>query len=199
MPAHSTRDPRYAAAAVLCALALSAAPAAADSDSLLTLGVGAQYSYVSPQVAGTPEVAGHQYGLVGRLKVLRFLGVEGVTQLDQDPKTQADRHLSPRYQLGAMLNLLPTDYFTLFVVAGIGAHDAGDLFDLNGRSTSFHGGPGLEVYLGDHVALGGDVRFRVPGPHFVKDAVQREMSVEPVEELVNLRVWQANFTLAYYL
>jgi hypothetical protein len=185
--------------AVFGGVMLTAGQAAADSNSWVTMGVGAQYSFVSPGVAENPDAAGHQYGLVGRLKLLRFLGVEGVAQLDQDPKTQEERHLSPRYQLAAMLNLVPTDYFNVFLAAGTGAYDAGDLFDLNGRSTSFHGGPGLELYFGDHVAVGGDVRFRMPGPHYIKEAVKRELAPEPVEDMVGLQVWQANFTVSYYL
>jgi hypothetical protein len=191
--------PRNAARATFLALLLAAGTAGAASNSLLTAGVGAQYSYVSPDVASNPDAAGHQYGLVGRVKVLRFLGVEGVAQFDQDPKTQERRHLSPRFQLGAMLNLIPTSYFNLFAVAGLGAYRAGDLFNLDGRTTSFHGGPGLEVYLGDHVAVGGDVRFRVPGPHYLKEAVKRDLDTQPVQDMVGLHVWQANFTVSYYL
>ena len=185
----------------IAALTLSAAPALADANDLLTLGVGAQFSYVpTPGTEAASDVtANHQYGVLSRVKVLRFLGVEFAAQLDQDPKTQPLRHLSPRYQLGAMLNLVPTDHFNLFAVAGLAAHEMGDLVDLAGRTTSLHAGPGLEIYLSEHVAFGADLRWRVPGPEYLKARVRDELSTEPVDQLVGFEVWQANFNLTYYL
>lgn len=177
-----------------------ASTALADSDSLLTLGVGAQYTLTAPSVADTEsQISGSQYGVVSRMKVLRFLGFEGTAQFDQDPKTQGERLLSPRYQLGLMVNLVPTSNFNLFLVGGLAAHNGGDLFNLDGRSTSFHAGPGFEVFIGDHVALGADVRFRVPGPSYIKEQVKDALSPQPVEDALGLNVWQANLTVSYYL
>jgi len=180
-------------------LTLAAAPAVADSGDLLTVGLGGQFSYVTPGVAARETTAEHQYGFITRLKMLRFLGVEAVGQLDEDPNTQDQRILSPRFQLGLMLNLVPTDVFNFFVVAGTGAHNPADLFDLDGPTTSFQGGPGFEVFVGEHMALGADVRFRMPGPRFVKEEVLRTLSSAPVDKNVNLEVWQTNFSFSYYL
>jgi hypothetical protein len=187
-----------------CVLAIvvgmfTAAPASAAVDSWFTAGVGAQYSIVSDGVAQKTTTPGVQYGLVGRLKILKFLGIEMSTAFDQDPKTQDQRHLSPRYQIGAMVNVVPTRWFNLFVVAGTGAHGVGDLFDINGDTTSFHAGPGLEIFIGEHFAFGGDVRFRVPGPTWLKDQVKQELSLEPVNDATTLDVWQVNLLAGVYL
>lgn len=185
--------------AVVTLLTVAATTAHADNTSWFTLGVGAQYSYVSGAAGAAPEMPAHQYGVVSRLKLLKFLGAEFTAQLDQDPKTQPLRHLSPRYQLGAMVNLIPTQYFNVFVVGGLAAHAMGDLVDIAGRTTSFHAGPGLEVYLGDHVAIGGDLRWRAAGPEYIEARILDELSARPVDELVGLDLWQANFTLSWYL
>jgi hypothetical protein len=185
--------------------------ARADVDSMFTLGVGAQYSYVAPDVGSQDGAPERMFGLVTRLKVLHFLGAEAGTNFDQDPGTQQNRILSPRYQVGAMLNLLPLEHFNLFAVGGTGAQRGGDLFDLEGKSTSFHFGPGLEVFVGDHVAVGGDVRWRMPGPGAVKEEVEARLATEALsrtgsaDEPATLeidagpRVWQANFTVSFYL
>lgn len=185
----------------LLIFALAATPftASADVDSLLTVGVGAQYSFVTDSVARDPEAPRRQYGLVGRIKMLRFLGLEVAGQLDENPHTQHERVLSPRYQLGVMLNLVPTRWFNLYVVGGLGAHAGSDLLDLDGETTSVHAGPGLELFFSEHLAVGLDVRFRAPGPNHVKAEVVDELSARPVDEAVGLRVWQANVMAAWYL
>ncbi|MFN3201764.1 MAG: hypothetical protein ACE366_25390 [Bradymonadia bacterium] len=187
-------------AALIIALGLCiSGPAAADSDSWFTLGGGAHYSFVQDQVSENPEVGQMHYGLLTRAKILRFVGLEASWQLDHEAGSQADRILSPRYQLGLMLNLVPTKYFTLFGVLGTGAHEAGHLINLNGASTSLFTGGGLEVYLGDHVAVGFDLRFRLPGPYHLKEEVVEERSSEPLEEALQFNVWQANMMVAWYL
>jgi hypothetical protein len=191
---------------------LSIAPgaASADVDSLFTLGVGAQYAYVPTGAAAEDGAPTRQLGFVGRAKLLKFLGVEASTQFDQDPGTQNERLLSPRYQVGAMLNLVPTEYFNLFAVGGTGAHSPGALFDSQAEDMSFHFGPGLEVFVGDHVALGVDARFRMSGPAAIRkevESIQQALRAEPlstepqppIEVEVGAKVWQANFMVAVYL
>ncbi len=173
------------------------AGAFADNNSLFTLGMGAQYAFAQPQQQNAAQTK-FQYGALGRLKLLRFLGVEASVLLDQDPKSQEKRLLSPRYQLGFMLNLIPTDYFHLYGIAGVGAHEFKDIHDMDGETTSFFMGPGLEIFLGEHLALGGDLRFRLQGPHQIKEEIRDEMSPEPVDRALSLEVWQGNFTLSYY-
>jgi hypothetical protein len=173
--------------------------ASADVDSLITLGAGAQYGFVTDTVARDPEAPRRQYGLVARLKILRFVGIEAVGQLDENPHTQSLRVLSPRFQLGLMLNVIPTRWFNLYAVGGLGAHEGGDLFNLNGASTSLHAGPGLEVFLSEHVSLGFDVRFRVPGPNHIKSEVVDQLSTAPMDDAISMRVWQSNVMLGWYL
>ena len=196
-----SRISSIAAVAIATTLAVAAAtsPAAADVGSLATVGIGGQYSYVPGAVNGVDGTATRQYGLVGRLKLLRFVGFEAVAQLDQDAKTQRERHLSPRLQIGLMLNLIPTQIFNLFLVTGTGAHEPADLFNVSGDTTSFHFGSGLEVFVYDHVAIGGDLRFRLPGPEHLKHQVTEDQSTDPLEQAISLDVWQANITVSYYL
>ena len=204
---HALLAPALAAGALM----LAPASAHADVDSLVTVGVGAQYAYVSAKSIAGDQAPERQYGFVSRLKVLRFLGAEATTNFDEDPHTQRDRILSPRYQVGAMLNLIPTEDFNLFLVGGTGAQRASDLFNAKGATTSFHAGPGLEIFIGSHVAVGGDFRFRMPGPSFIKEEVQDQISTQQalmatggtpaktIDANVGPRTWQANFTLSFYL
>jgi hypothetical protein len=194
-------------------VAASPGNARADVDDWFTLGLGAQYGYVASGSEDATEAPERQFGFVSRLKVLKFLGAEVTTSFDQDPGTQRERILSPRYQIGAMLNLVPTEYFNLFAVAGTGAQRAGDLFSVQGASTSLHFGPGLEVFVSDHVAVGGDVRWRLPGPAYIKDEVETQIESQAdalgreapeggtpaIEADVGPRLWQANFTVSVYL
>lgn len=179
--------------------ALSATQAHANSDDWFTLGGGAQYSYVQGDVAQDPEVGQLQYGLLTRAKILRFVGLEASWQLDHEAGTQSERLLSPRYSLGLMLNLVPTEYFTLYGITGTGAHEVGHLIDLDGDTTSLFVGGGLEIYVGDHFAVGGDLRFRLPGPRHVKEEVVETRSSDPVEDALRFDVWQANVMVAWYL
>ena len=209
-----TRRAALTIGSVLLGICSAPGVAQADVDSLFTLGVGAQYGFLTDAVSDRDGAPERQLGLVSRLKILRFLGAEAATSFDQDPGSQSGRILSPRYQVGAMLNLVPTEHFNLFGVAGTGAQSAGDLFSVGGRTTSFHFGPGLEVFLGEHVAVGGDVRWRMPGPAYIRTEVEAqieaqalsweenpEASSEPieVEAKVGPRTWQANFTVSFYL
>ncbi len=211
---------------LLLAFVMFAGHATAASDSLVTVGVGAQYGFVSGSVSDVNRDAPeHQYGLVGRLKLLRFVGLEVATQFDHEPNSQSERLLSPRYQVGLMANL-PTQYLCAFVVGGIGAHGGGDLVDPSGETTSFHLGGGVEVFVGEHVAIGGDLRYRVPGVHEVSERVQggggggtsgpgldgvstqtwgihdgssHATGSQGVSEAGFFDVWQLNFTISYYL
>jgi len=194
-------------------IAASPGTARAEVDDWFTLGLGAQYSYVGSGSEDAAEAPARQFAFVSRLKVLKFFGAEVTTAFDEDPNSQSDRILSPRYQIGAMLNLVPTEYFNLFAVAGTGAQSAGDLFSVKGASTSLHFGPGLEVFVSDHVAVGGDVRWRLPGPAYIKDEVEAQIesrtdalvregqgtTAPSVEAEVGPRIWQANFTVSVYL
>lgn len=177
-----------------------AAPAHADNNSWVALGVGAQFGFLSPGVADAyAETPSHQYGLVTRLELGRILGLELAGRLDNDPNTQRDRHLSPRYQLAVLVNVVPTRWFDLYVAAGLGAHNPGDLFDLEGDTTSFHGGPGVEVFIGEHIAVGGDFRFRVAGPSYLESQVRETLSADPVDDLVGFGIWQLDFMVSWYL
>lgn len=183
---------------ITAALAVCAGPAVAASNSVVTAGAGVQYGFVSGDVAQqNPAAPEHQYGLVGRLKVIRFIGLELGAQLDQDPKTQRERLLSPRLQVALMANVFPSDYVNLFIAGGFASHELGDLFDPSGTTTSYHVGPGLEVFVGDHLAVGGDLRARIPNAGYVKAQVTDELSAAPITGLLD--VWQANLTVAYYL
>lgn len=194
-------------------IAASPGTARADVDDWFTLGLGAQYGFVSSGSEDASEAPARQFGFVSRLKVLKFIGAEVTTAFDEDPGSQRDRILSPRYQIGAMLNLVPTEYFNLFGVAGTGAQSAGDLFSIDGATTSLYFGPGLEVFVTDHVAVGGDVRWRLPGPAYIKGEVEAQIESQAdalspegleagapaIEAEVGPRLWQANFTVSLYL
>ena len=188
--------------AALLLLSSLAGPAAAANDSLLTLGVGAQYGFVSSSVSEeSPDAPDHQYGLVTRLKLLRFIGLEAATQLDHDPGSQTSRLLSPRYQLGLMANL-PIRYVSIFAIGGIAAHNGGDLVSPSGATTSFHLGAGVEFFVGEHLALGGDLRYRVPGVRNVQERIERIQTGVDAPEAPEgglFDVWQINFTISYYL
>lgn len=187
-----------AIALTLFASLLAAGPAVADNTSLITLGVGGQYGFGSPAAAEAPDAARYQYGVLTRVKLLRFIGLEFAAQLDEHPASQAERVLSPRFQIGALLHVIPTDWFSVYAAAGLGAHTLSDTLDLDGTTTSVFVGPGLEVYLGDHLTLGLDVRVRAPGPNHLKREVVDTMSSDPLQDLVRLDQWQGNVSLAWY-
>ena len=66
------------------------------------------------------------------------------------------------------------------------------------------------VFVGSHVSIGGDVRFRMPGPAHIRAEVEEQISEQqaltatgespkPIEANVGPRTWQANFNLSFYL
>ena len=173
--------------------------APAKTNSLITLGLGAQLGFASPGKAMVREAPQTPYGFIARLKLMQVFGIETVVGFDEDPASQRERQLSPRLQLSAMFNFNVAEPLNIFLLGGLGAHGPSDLVDLGGSTTSFHLASGLEVYIAEHFAVGGDVRLRLPGMGYIDEHAMELREIIPEQGVWELRVWQTNVTISFYL
>jgi hypothetical protein len=188
-------------------LALTLAPletALADSDSLLTLGVGTALG-LTDTAESDPVATGE---LLAKLRILLGLGVELSYNPWNDSPRQGQLTYDSAFRLSGLLYIVPTTPVGGYLKVGVGSNDMRLLFDVTGETASYHGGGGLEIYLGKHVAIGGEFLFLVPGVHSVMAATglagdaqgQAGRSTSDVlSDAVAFQNYRAVLTLAYYL
>jgi hypothetical protein len=66
-------------------------------------------------------------------------------------------------------------------------------------SNSYHFGGGVEVYLTDHLAVGSEVLFLLPGARSVVDKMMRDQAIPEIGDLVNPRNFRVALGARYYL
>ena len=78
---------------------------------------------------------------------------------------------SSRLRLAGKLHFLPLDAVSMYLTAGLGAQDFDGLVDFTGDNTSYHGGLGAEIYIGQHVTCTAEYATVVPGVRSIQDTV----------------------------
>lgn len=155
------------------------ATARADSQSVLTLGIGVEagvmrYATESGEASETVTAE-----LTVRLRLARFLGFA----FAYNPIAIDGGQLGfgSAFRLTGILYLVPTRYVSIFVMGGLGARDIVDLGTVTGETNTYHAGGGLEVYLGDHFALTLEYLWLVPGYSRIVEAATPSDSSETVD------------------
>lgn len=159
----------------------AAAPAAASNDSIVSFGIGTALG-VRHHTDEDGTIRALATELAARLRVLHALGAElayvPTAPADDDERMRFD---SP-FRFSGLLYILPIYPVGLYLKAGVGGASIGSLFTINAEAATYHGGGGLDVTLGDHFVLGGELLWLVPGMHTV------------VTEVVNASVAASNGT-----
>lgn len=145
--------------------------ASADSGSLFTVALG-----TSVGVSRTGDLRADAHESVSpsvdlRLRLFRVMGLD----IGYSPLTSNDPSSTLVYQgplsLSAVLYLVPLSSFGLYAKAGVSGADPKDLFTLTADANAYHGGGGLEVYLGEHFAVGAEFLVLLPGLRSVEKAL----------------------------
>lgn len=171
------------ALALLLALSLPARPAAAGSQSLITLGMGTEFGVNrhSPIEGGTARAFVSELTL--RLRVVKVLGLSFAYNV-VPAKDTGELVFTSTYRLSALLYVVPTRHLSLYLSGGYGAQRIGDLITVTGPTNTYHAGAGLEVYIGDHVALHVEYLWLIPGAASIEGSVTRR-ATEDVQASVD--------------
>ncbi len=153
---------------VAALVTLWGAAAAAESDSIATLGLSTR---VAVQNAGQAPESGTDFTMHfgARVELLYVLGAE-VEIMQGQPRLAGDIY-RPTLRLTGHLHLLNTEYVDLYLAAGTAASRGGDLLDVKGESTMYRLGGGLDLIHGGHWALGADGFWNVAGASFYRDQI----------------------------
>ena len=203
--------------ATLSTLTLSA-PAMAGANDLLTLGLGASYTYTNTQ--GLSEGSGMQSSapsLNVRLKLLRVFGAELSYAPSAGSSQDGDLVGDSTVQASGLLFLLPTEYVGVYGKAGIGSQSFAEMGNPGSASTSYHAGGGFDVHLGDNLAIGAEMLVLIPGAASIDAALSKHglrstnenlgtgvqsTDRSPVElqmsDLITTDNYQASLSLRYY-
>ncbi len=164
---------------VIVALALYTAPwvsseAHAGSQSLLTLGIGAELGYGQYNPNSNDPMGGFIAELTARVRLFRILGVQFSYNLTGAIDT-GDLSFSSKYRLTGILYLLPNRRVSVYVMGGVGARDIREIISVTGATNSYHLGAGIEVYFGRRFAISLEYCWIVPGYASMEQSVQAEI------------------------
>jgi hypothetical protein len=153
---------KIATTTLTAALLLVAAPAKADNTSLLTLGGGPTVglSHVVPVTGGSENSVVSELNF--RLKLLKVLGFDFNYNMTGEREVGHGEVYSSQMRASALLYVLPTDIISLYLAAGAGASSISDLASDTFNDKSYHGGGGMEIFVGDHMALSAEFLMLVP-------------------------------------
>jgi hypothetical protein len=186
-----------ARALIVLALVSNARVARADSDSLLTLGIGTGFGVIDTVTSAGVVTSDVRL----RARILRGLGLE----VSYDPKqsTQAADaavHEAP-LRVSGLFYIVPTSPVGAYLKLGVAAPSPATL-GLVGSDVTYHAGGGIEIYLGDHLVLGAEAVVIIPT---AKDSLEASQQGADGREL-RLRLsdirsgnYRAMATLMYYM
>ncbi len=153
-------------------------PAAADSDSILTVGVGAGAGlrHLGGGSFAPSETTFVNHGSV-RVKMLWLLGADISVDLTKDDKltepAQDALVFASKIRTTALFYAIPASALSLYLGGGIGAPDVGHIFDPMSATNSYHVGGGLEVHLTDNFSIDLSYYIIVPSIGGIKREVER--------------------------
>lgn len=200
----------FLATMVVVGLVGAGTPCLGSSSSWLTLGVGSSVGVAHS--TATTGVAQNSFlsELNLRLRMLKLFGVDLNYNMPGEKSIGTGETFASNFRLSALLFLVPTRWFSLYLSAGAGGTSLGDVFSSGLTGKSFHAGGGLEIYAGQHVAIAGEFLMVVPDvtrvvvshqPLRVDEAGQLdwgETSSPSWSDYVGPQNYQFSFALRYY-
>jgi hypothetical protein len=106
------------------------------------------------------------------VKLFHVLGVE----MSFSPTDRVDMDqalvLDATFRLSALIYIVPTYPMNLYLKGGLGAGAIGDLFDIDGSTTSYHAGAGLAWHVDDHLVLGAEFLLLLPGVNSIRGTIE---------------------------
>ena len=184
-------------------VALAPAVARGGNNSIVTAAFGSQsvVSHTASQSGGAATEGGQ--GLNVRVRALYVLGAEVSYDLTSEGKGVKNNVPAPAFQWSMLLYIVPTKYFSLYLLGGIGATNNGDAFSITGSTSSYHGGAGIEVGVTKNWVLGADYRVSLPAYNQVMardpSLLMTTPSADSLSRYYNFDTWQLNVGMRYYL
>ena len=106
-------------------------------------------------------------------------------------------------RLTGHLHLVNSQYFDLHLGVGLASDGFGDLVDIEGASTVYRAGLGMEIVIGGHWALGLDGYWNLPGlGHYnsrLTTSLQEERGIPSPSGQIDSTQIEAGVALRYYL
>lgn len=169
-----TKQQRKSIATIALAAATMLLPAGAQagSQSNLTLGLGSSIglSHVVPVTGGMHNTVLSEMNL--RLKLLKVVGLDLNYNLSGEQPVGHGEVYSSNLRVSALLYVIPTKRMSVYLAGGTGASSFSDLTSKSVSKKSFHGGGGMELYVGRHLAFTTEFLFLVPEVEKVVVTVQ---------------------------
>jgi hypothetical protein len=146
----------------LAAALLTASPAQAASTSWLTLGGGPTVglAHMLPVTGGSTNAVISEMNV--RLKMLKVLGFDFNYNMTGEKQVGHGEVYASNLRASALLYVVPTSILSVYLSAGAGATNIGNLTSSSATNKSYHGGAGMEIYVGKHLALSTEFLMLVP-------------------------------------
>jgi opacity protein-like surface antigen len=204
---------------------LVAATGLADSHRWATIAVGSHAGYSSQTANAGGGTGAMVYGLDVRAKFLYVFGAE--LQLNGGGAESAGERsmMAPKYRANAHLYIVPLNPVDIYLTLGIGGNTGGDMLDpINGDSTTYHGGIGVEYAISKKLTVALDFIMLMPGYKYINENVKDQAttiledetnpqavienggpksnselaSQAELPELLSLDNWTTNLAVRYY-
>jgi opacity protein-like surface antigen len=190
---------------MIAVMLLTPAVALADNDSVLTLGLGshAVVAHDAGAAQGQGSVVNMGQGFSARARFLWVFGGEFSYDLRTQRGAGTTNVPAPNYKLSGLFYLIPQQRFSLYLVGGLGASNAGDLLSTSGTTTSYHGGLGIEIAVTSNWVVSADFRVNLPNYGDVLQRGKRDAlangDLPPLSSYYSLDTWQITLGVRYYL
>lgn len=173
--------------------------AKADAKSWFAYGVNTSLALRQNSDAGSDGNNEHSvmstFGI--QLKLLRFFGIElGYAPFGTGGGDQL-RFDNP-WNMSTLLYIVPTTPVGAYLKAGVGNGGLGRILDIRGPQATYHAGAGIEVYVTNHLVLGGEFLFLSPGATPIIDDLVRTDSPRTASYYVGPSNFRASFRASYF-
>jgi len=152
--------------------------ASADSDSILSFGIGTSFAVnqVTPLNSEPVTAFSNEIGIKSRF--LHVLAVEFAYSPTDRVDTEEQLVFNSTYRFSGLLYIVPTYPVGLYLKGGVGAGDISELFDLEAATTSYHAGAGLDFHIGDHFVVGAEFLLLLPGVQSIRSTMSEYANEE---------------------
>lgn len=191
-------------------LTLLSQPALAGSQSTVTMALGPNVgiTHVMPVTGGENNALVSEINL--RLRALTLFGLDFSYNVAGEKSLGKGEVYNSNYRISALLYIIPTKSLSVYLSAGAGGSSLSNFNSDIANDKSYHGGAGLELYVGKHVAL--TTEFLMLIPAFSRIAISKKplmldeygkvdmgTSTGPdFSDYISAENFQATFGLKYY-
>ena len=153
-------------------------PASADSDSVVSFGIGTSFAVnqITPLNSEPVTAFSNEIGI--KTRFLHVLAVEFAYSPTDRVDTEQQLVFDSTYRFSGLLYLVPTYPVGLYLKGGLGAGEISELFDPEAETTSYHAGAGLDFHIGDHFVVGAEFLLLLPGVQSIRNTMSQYANEE---------------------